>query len=202
LEAPASRLETKRSQIMGTCCSSPTMSVWRFAIAWNNSTRLNLLAAETYLDISGGGVSAVVGEAPKIYPHEIFPSPEYLRACGIARMMKYHQSCPTSNLLQRGAGVRSRAASFPRYPFQSTTVRRATRGIRTVSLTGKITEAWGILKVSMCPRIPSAFMTFCLAREDANRVKGHTQRPFPTKERPPEMLILTPEHGEQKSADI
>ena len=47
----------------------------------------------------------------------------------------------------------------------------------------------------MCPRIPSAFMTFCLARESANRVKGHTQRPFPTKERPPEMLILTPEHG-------
>jgi len=38
-------------------------------------------------------------------------------------------------------------------------------------------------------------MTFCLARESANRVKGHTQRPFPTKERPPEMLILTPEHG-------
>lgn len=38
-------------------------------------------------------------------------------------------------------------------------------------------------------------MTFCLARENANRVKGHTQRPFPTKERPPEMLILTPEHG-------
>ena len=38
-------------------------------------------------------------------------------------------------------------------------------------------------------------MTFCLASEDANRVKGHTQRPFPTKERPPELLILTPEHG-------
>jgi hypothetical protein len=85
--------------------------------------------------------------------------------------------------------------SSSRNPCQETTVRRATRGVRTLSLTGKTIKSLGYIESLDVSSNPSAFMTFCLARESANRVKGHTQRPFPTKERPPEMLILTPEHG-------
>lgn len=74
----------------------------------------------------------------------------------------------------------------------------ANRAFGSYIIIGMRKQKLGYMKVSMCVlEFPSAFMTFCLARENANRERTHPEV-VSNQGTPPEMLILTPEHGIKK----